>query len=154
LLKAVPIIDDGAVPFEQVAAYIAGVYDLFKKANLKVALWGHVGDANLHVQPRLNLGHVGDRQKAFKMMDEYYRMLIGLGGVVSSESSDGRLRAPYVESQYGAELYAIMQKVKFIFDPYSTMNPGVIFGSSIDDLKELVRQDYGHDHHYDHLPRS
>lgn len=154
LLKAVPIIDDGAVPFEQMATYINGIYDLFQKANLKVALWGHIGDANLHMQPRLNLGHVGDRQKAFRLMDEYYKMLIELGGVVSSETSDGRLRAPYVEAQYGTELYTLMKKVKLIFDPYGTMNPGVIFDTSIDDIKELIRQDYAHDHRYDHLPRS
>ncbi len=154
LLKAVPIIDDGAVPFEQLKAYVEGVYALFKTANLSVAIWGHAGDANLHVQPRLNLGHVGDRQKAFRLMDEYYKLLINLGGTISSEASDGRLRTPYIELQYGTELYALMQKVKLIFDPYGTMNPGVIFGSSLDDIKALVRQDYDHDHLYDHLPRS
>ena len=34
-------------------------------------------------------------------------------------------------------------KVKQIFDPYGTLNPGVKFGSSLDDIKEMIRTDYG-----------
>jgi hypothetical protein len=55
---------------------------------------------------------------------------------------------------YGPELFTVLQKVKQIFDPYGTLNPGVKFGSSSDDLKAIVRPDYGMDHLHDHLPRS
>jgi hypothetical protein len=55
---------------------------------------------------------------------------------------------------YGAELYALLQKVKQLFDPYGMLNPGVKFGTSLDDLKAMVRNDYGIEHLYDHLPRS
>jgi hypothetical protein len=40
------------------------------------------------------------------------------------------LRTPYLEHMYGTEFYAFLQKVKQIFDPYGTLNPGVKFGSS------------------------
>jgi FAD/FMN-containing dehydrogenase len=153
LLHAVPLFD-AAVPPDRLREYIEGVYSLMKDNNLQPAVWGHAGDSNLHVQPRLNLGQVGDRQKAFRLMDEHNKLVINLGGTISAEAGDGRLRTPYLEFMYGVELYALLQKVKQIFDPYGTLNPGVKFGSSLDDVKAMVRNDYGIDHVYDHLPRS
>ena len=154
LVKAVPIINDAAVPPDQLRPFLEGIYKLFSELNLKIAVWGHAGDGNLHVQPQLNLGQVGDRQKAFRIMEEYYKLVVGLGGTLSAESSDGRLNTPYLEAFYGAEIFALLQKVKQIFDPYGTLNPGVKFGSSLDDIKAIIRPDFTLDHLYDHLPRS
>ncbi len=154
LLRAVPLIPDAAVPPDRLRAYLEGVYQLLEAANIAPAVWGHGGDANLHLQPRLNIGQVGDRQRAFRLMDEYQKLVLGLNGTISAETGDGRLRTPYLETMYGAELYALLQKVKKIFDPYGTLNPGIKFGSSLDDIKAIVRSDYTLDHLYDHLPRS
>lgn len=154
LLRATPIIDDGAVPVDRLRQFMEGIYKILDKNNLPPALWGHAGDGALHVQPRLNLGQVGDRQRAFRLMEEYYQLVIGLGGTISAEAGDGRVRAPYLEAMYGPEQFALLQKIKHIFDPYGIMNPGVKFGTSIDDLKAMIRTDFGLDHLYDHLPRS
>ncbi len=154
LLHAIPIIGDGAVPPDQLRAYLEGVYELLKTNNLKAAVWGHAGEGSAHFQPKLNLGQVGDRQKAFRLIDTYHKLVMDLGGTISATAGDGRLRTPYLETLYGPELYALLAKVKSIFDPYGTLNPGVKFGSSLDDIKEMVRTDYGLDHLYDHLPRS
>lgn len=153
-LKAVPIIEDGVVPPEKLEEYIASVYKLFASAKLQVAIWGHAGDGNLHMQPFLDLSQLGDRQKAFRLIDEYYRLVIGLGGSTSGEHNDGRLRGPYLEKLYGPEAYAVLQKVKQIFDPYGIMNPGVKINVTLDDIKPLVRNSYSMDHLYDHMPRS
>lgn len=154
LLRAVPIINDAAVPVDRLRECMEGVYALLEANNLKPALWGHAGEGRLHAQPRLNLGQVGDRQKAFRIMDEYYKLVIRLGGTIAAGAGEGRLHAPYLESMYGSELYALLQKVKLIFDPYGTLNPGVKFGTSIDDIKTMIRPDFGLNHLYDHLPRS
>jgi len=154
LLRAVPIIDNAAVPVEQLQVYIDGLYKLLGANNLPPAIWGHASDGVLHVQPRLNLGQVGDRQRAFRMMDEHNKLVMSLGGTISGESGDGRLHTPYLEAMYGTEIYALLQKVKQIFDPYGTLNPGVKFGTSLEDIKALVRPDYTLDNIYDHLPRS
>ncbi len=153
-LKAVPIIEDGVVPADKLEEFIGSVYKLFAAANLQVALWGHAGDGNLHMQPFLDLAQVGDRQKAFKLIDEYYKLVISMGGSTSGEHGDGRLRGPYLEKLYGPEVYAILQKVKQIFDPYNTLNPGVKINVTLDDIKPLVRTSYSMDHLYDHMPRS
>ena len=145
---------DGAVPLDRVREYIDGVYSLLKDIGLTPALWGHAGNGNLYLQPQLNLSQVGGRQKAFRFLNEYHSLVISLGGTISGSSSDGRLRTPYLEQMYGTELYALLQKVKQIFDPYGTLNPGVKFGTSLEDIKAMVRTDYSLEHLYDHLPRS
>lgn len=153
-LKALPIIEDGVVPVDKFEDYIKGTYQIFEKYNLQASLWGHAGNANVHMQPFLDLSQVGDRQKVFKIIDEYYTMVIGLGGSTSGEHSDGRLRAPYLSKLYGAEIYGLFQKTKHIFDPYGTLNPGVKIDVTIDDIKPLLRNEYSMDHLAHHLPRT
>jgi len=152
--RALPIIEDGIVPPEKFQEYVESVYALFKKHRLPAALWGHAGDAQLHMQPFLDLSQVGDRQTALRLIDEYYNLVISLGGSTSGQHNDGRLRAPYLEKLYGKQAYQLFQQVKQIFDPYGTMNPGVKINVSLDDVKQQLRTSYSMDHLYDHLPRS
>lgn len=152
--KALPIIEDGIVPIEKFNEYLNAVYQMFARYGMKAAVWGHAGDANVHMQPFLDLSQVGDRQKIFKLIDEYYNLVISLGGSTSGEHGDGRLRAPYLPALYGQQAYGLFQKVKKIFDPLGTMNPGVKMDVTLNDVKAQLRQEYSLDHLYDHMPRS
>lgn len=152
--KAVPVIEDGVVPVDKIGAYMEAVYALFTRNGLEPAIWGHIGDGNFHLQPFLDLAEVGDRQKVFKLMDEYYKLLISLGGSTSGEHNDGRLRAPYLPDLYGGEVYSLFQKVKKVFDPYHTMNPGVKINVTLEDIRPMLRHEYDLAHLHQHLPRS
>lgn len=153
-LKALPIIEDGIVPRERLKEFMTGIYAIFEKYHLEVALWGHAGDANLHMQPFMDLSKLGDRQKVMKIMDEYYELVLSLGGSTSGEHNDGRLRGLYLPKVYGAEMYQVMQDVKKIFDPYDMFNPGVKVNVNRDDLTKHMRHEYSMDHLADHLPRT
>ncbi len=153
-LRALPFIDDGIVPVDRFNDYLEGIYELCTRHRLQTGIWGHICDANLHLKPLMDLSQVGDRQKIFKTMDDYYRFVIGLGGSTSGENGDGRLRAPYLHLLYGDDVYVLLQKVKQIFDPYSTLNPGVKINVSLDDIKPLVRSEYSLNHLYNHLPHA
>lgn len=152
--RALPIIEDGVVPVERFGEFLAAVYDMFKKAGLQVAVWGHAGDANIHMQPFLDLSQVGDRQKAFRLIDEYYKLVLSLGGTTTGEHGDGRLRGPYLPAVFGPEAYELFRKTKKIFDPYNTLNPGVKINVSMNDIKAQIRTSYSLDHLHDHMPRT
>lgn len=152
--KAVPIIEDGVVPRAKFIEYVQGINKLFEKYKLDVAIWGHAGDANLHVEPFLDLSKVGDRQKVFKIMDDYYELVLGLGGITSGEHNDGRLRGSFLSAVYGERMYELFKKVKKVFDPYGTMNPGVKVDATREESINLLRKEYSVDHLLDHMPRS
>lgn len=152
--RAVPIIEDGVVPRERFAEFIEKIYALFHKHHLDVAVWGHAGDANLHLQPFMNLAKLGDRQKVFKIMDEYYDMVLSLGGSTTGEHNDGRLRAPYLQKVYGKEMYDLFRQVKHIFDPFGTLNPDVKIGPNKEGIAAIMRHEYSILHLADHLPKT
>ncbi len=151
---ALPLIEDGCVPPENFSKLISATYALFKKFNLDVAVWGHAGDANIHLQPILNLSVLGDRQKAFKLMDAYYGIIQDLGGTISGEHNDGRLRTPYMKAMYPKDVYELFSQVKQIFDPYNFLNPGVKFGTTKEDLVTMMRHEYDSAHWKKHLPMT
>lgn len=152
--KALPIIEDGIVPVERLGEFIHSVYAMFEKFNLQAALWGHAGSGNLHMQPMLDLSQLGDRQKIFRLMDEYHELVLSMGGSLSGEHGDGRLRGPYLIKQFGPEIYELFGYIKAIFDPHGTLNPGVKTGITLDDVKPLLRNEYSMAHLYDHMPRT
>jgi FAD/FMN-containing dehydrogenase len=152
--SALPIIEDGIVPQVAFHNYIQAVYELFKKYDLEAAIWGHAGDANLHMQPFFDLRKLTDRQKALKLMDEYNKMVIKFGGSIAAEHNDGRLRAPYVAAQCGEPMAEVFKQIKEAFDPHGTLNPGVKVGTTINDLVSLLRNEYSMAHLADHLPRT
>ena len=152
--RALPVIEDAVVPIDHLAKFLQAVYELLGHYNFPPAIWGHAGNANFHIMPLLDLAQVGDRQRIFKLMDEYYDLVLQMGGSTSGEHNDGRLRAPYLEKFYGNEVYELFKKVKNIFDPYGILNPGVKIGVTFEDVKPLIRQEYTINHLYEHMPRN
>ena len=152
--KALPIIEDGVVPRNKFSEYIDLIYKTFEKYNLEVALWGHAGDGNLHMQPFLNLSNTGDRQKVFKVMDDYYSGVMKLGGSTAGEHNDGMLRAPYLPILFGKEMYDLFKQTKTIFDPKNILNTGVKIDVSRKDQVDALRTEYSMNHLADHMPRS
>ena len=152
--KALPIVEDVIAPPEKLNELLEKTYLIFKQHNIDVAVWGHAGDANIHLQPFFDLTQVGDRQKIFKIMNAYYQMIVDMGGSTSGEHNDGRLRGPFLKMLYGEEVYNLFVKVKQIFDPYNILNPGVKIDVSVQDLQALMRHEYSLKHLYDYMPHT
>ncbi len=153
-LKAIPLIDDCAVPLDKLGELITEATKLFATEQLQLAMWGHAGDGSLHIHPFFDLSSLGDRQRAFRLLQAYYQIVTKLGGTTSSQHGDGRIRAPFLAQVYSEDGVTLFEKVKHTFDPHGILNPGVKFGVSIEDLKPLVREHYSLNHLYNHMPRS
>ncbi len=150
--KPLPIIEDGIVPPENLAKFISGVYEIFRNNNMEISVYGHAGDGHLHIQPILDVGQVGHRQKIFKLMEEYYKLVLNLDGSITGEHGEGRLRTAFLPLQYGADAYELLTRIKQTFDPHGILNPGVKIGGNIDTVKPLLRDDYSLGHLYSYLP--
>lgn len=153
-VKPVPIIDDAVVPVEHLGQLIAGAYTLFAKLKLQIAVWGHAGEGNIHIHPFFDLGQLGDRQRAFKLLEEYTKLVLRLGGTTCASHNEGRLRGVYMPFVYGEEGYRLMEKIKQIFDPHDILNPEVKIGATLSANKAMLRSEYSLGHLADHVPRS
>ena len=150
--KALPIIEDGVVPVEKMTQYLEGAYALFEKYGVKIATWGHAGNANLHIQPFLDLSNMRDRAKIFELTDDYYKLVIKLGGSITAEHNDGIMRGPYLKDMFGSKVYSLFEEVKDLFDPLGFLNPGVKLGVTKEDAMVKMRKEYSMNQLFEHLP--
>jgi FAD/FMN-containing dehydrogenase len=151
--KAIPVAEDVCVPITNLVEFLHKATEVYAGAGLVAPAWGHAGDGVVRMQPVLDLGQLGDRQKLFKLSDSIYRAAVDMDGSTSASAGDGRVRAPYGPLMYGSEVHNLMLKVKKIFDPYGILNPGVKTASS-EDVKAILRGDYSLEHRHEYLPRS
>ena len=57
---------------------------------------------------------------------EIHQTVLGrFGGSICGEHGDGRVRAEYVKTMFGPELYDLFVRVKQSFDPSGVLNPGI-----------------------------
>jgi len=137
-----PIINDVAIADDKFQAYLEGAAALSQKYRASWPIWGHVLDGRFSVLPSFDLRKVSDRQKALKLMDEYYTMTAELGGVVAANTGEGRLHSPCGAKQYSSDLMGLFAQVKLAFDPYGTLNPGVKQLAELKMLVPLLRDEY------------
>lgn len=153
--RAIPIIDDATVPADKFGQLLSNIDAIMKNYNQSAyGIWGHAGNASVHVAPFLDLSILGDRQKVFKMVDEYYSMVLKLGGSLSGEHGDGRLRGALLHMQLDSKMMEVGKAVKKIFDPHNILNPGLKFQASVEQSKTMLRSEYSIRRFADHLPRS
>lgn len=151
--SAVPILQGVSVPQAALHQFIEDAKQLGKKHHLETALWVHLQSGEVMAVPLADLSKLGDRQQVFKLMDEYFRQVIRLGGSIATTGPEGRLRAPFAALQAGSDLTALFTQLKAAADPHQTMNPGVKTGTTSKDLVDMLRKEYTLDVFGDYLPR-
>jgi FAD/FMN-containing dehydrogenase len=140
--KALPIIEDGTVPPHKLDEFLTRSYEIFTKYDLEIAVWGHAGDADLHMQPFMDLSKAADRKKIFSMTDEFYAMVHELGGTAAGEHNDSLMRAPYRSLMFGPVLEDLFNQVKCIFDAHNVLNPHKKVGVDFNYVKQHIRHEY------------
>jgi len=137
--KPLPLLEGSAVPVERLPELAVEAGRLLAKHKTGSPLWGAVGIGNLQLQPAFDLTKARGRRTAVKLASEFYSLVIKLGGTPSATESDGRWRAPYLESLYGPEMYQLLVETKRLCDPAGIFNPGVKLGVGAKSLESLMR---------------
>lgn len=150
--RNLPIIEDATVSVEDMPQFLKEVDILLEKYKVASAMWGHAGNANFHIQPLLDLSSLRDRQKVYHIMDEFYKLVNKYKGSICAEHNDGIIRAPYLKSMFGADMYKIFKEIKKTLDPYNFLNPYAKLGASKEFGIVHLRKEYSMPHLSDHLP--
>jgi FAD/FMN-containing dehydrogenase len=123
-LKSMQFIEDAALPPERVADYVRGVRRILEAAGTAVVIFGHAGDAHIHVNPLVDVSDARWRDRVEKILAEVTALVAQLGGSLSGEHGDGRIRAPLIPQTWSAKAVELFAAVKHAFDPFGILNPG------------------------------
>ena len=124
-LASMQFIEDGAVPPALLPEYVRGVRAALASQGIRGVIFGHAGDAHVHVNPLIDTRVAGWRDRIEAVLDEVAALTARLGGTLAGEHGDGRLRAPLLERMWPAQTLALFRDVKHAFDPLGVLNPGV-----------------------------
>ncbi len=137
------IIEDVAFPIEHLAPAAQDLNGLFLRHGYDNAIiFGHAKDGNLHfvITQSFNDQRAIDQYSHF--IDDVVHLVVNrYDGALKAEHGTGRNMAPFVQTEWGADAYQVMRKVKSLADPTGLLNPGVIInddaGSHLRDLKRF-----------------
>ncbi|MGD0646560.1 MAG: FAD-binding and (Fe-S)-binding domain-containing protein [Acidobacteriaceae bacterium] len=137
------IIEDVAFPVDRLADAAVDLIRLFEKHNYDNAIiFGHAKDGNLHFV--ITQGFNTEREVAQyrDFMADLVRLVVQkYDGALKAEHGTGRNMAPFVETEWGTDGYAVMQQLKALADPDGLLNPGVILNPNpeahLADLKKM-----------------
>ncbi len=124
--KPITFVEDNAVPVEHLGRFVREFRAIVERHGTRASFWAHASVGVLHVRPFLNIRDGADRERMFAMAVEVADLAKSLGGVMSGEHGDGRVRGPLLERYYGPELMGAFREIKSIFDPRNLLNPGNI----------------------------
>ena len=127
-LRSMQFVEDGAVPPANLPAYVRGVRAILEANETRGVIFGHAGDAHVHVNPLVDVGHPDWRTRVRRILYDVVALTAELRGTLTGEHGDGRLRTPLLNHVWPADVRERFQAVKDAFDPVGILNPGVKIG--------------------------
>ncbi len=130
--------EDVAAPIEKLADFVVDLRTMLDDHGYTDAvIFGHALAGNLHFQMGDDFSKPGAAEK-FDLFNQQLSTLVSgrYGGSLKAEHGTGRAIAPFVEAEWGSAAYAIMHRIKALFDPERLLNPGVLLN---DDPKIHVK---------------
>jgi FAD/FMN-containing dehydrogenase/Fe-S oxidoreductase len=116
--------EDAAVPIENLGEYLRGLRRLLAQHGYKCALYGHFGQACVHMRIDFDMVTEAGIRNFRKFVEAAADLTVGLGGSLSGEHGDGQARGELLGKMYGPELMEAFREFKRIWDPDWKLNPG------------------------------
>lgn len=140
-LKSMQLVEDGCVPPERLGDYVRGVRLAMERARLRGVIFGHAGDAHVHANALVDVRDDDWRERVRLLFDQVVALTASLGGTLTGEHGDGRLRTPVLDRTWPPEARALFSRIKAAFDPAAILNPGVKVPAGGDDPLVGIKYD-------------
>jgi len=139
--RSMQFIEDCVVPTPALGAYLEGLDSILARFDIEAAIFGHAGDAHVHVNPLVPMSAPDWRARVRGILDDTTELIARLGGTLAGEHGDGRLRAPLLERVWSADAVSRFRALKQELDPQAILNPGVILALPDQDPLENLLHD-------------
>lgn len=125
------MIEDCAVPIDSLPDFVGDLRGLLDAHGYEDAtIFGHALAGNLHFQMAEDFSRPGAPERFDRFSDALSELVsVTYGGSLKAEHGTGRAVAAYVEAEWGRKAYALMHRIKALFDPENRLNPGVLLNA-------------------------
>ena len=125
------LLEDISVPMKHLHETTTHLSELLKKHRyLDSVIFGHAKDGNLHFLLNEKFHDPSSLQRYEDFTQDMVELVLSHDGSLKAEHGTGRIMAPYVKRQFGAELYQIMVDLKRLIDNRNILNPGIIINEN------------------------
>ncbi len=137
------LIEDVAFHIHDLPSAVADLQNLLVSHGYHDAcIYGHSLQGNFHFILNQSFEKSSEAERYENMMNDVVRLVVDkYNGSLKAEHGTGRNMAPFVEYEWGSDVFSLMKRIKRLFDPKNLLNPGVIFNDDpkchIKNLKPL-----------------
>ena len=125
------LLEDISVPMKHLHETTTHLSELLKKHRyLDSVIFGHAKDGNLHFLLNEKFHDPTSLQRYEDFTQDMVELVLSHDGSLKAEHGTGRIMAPYVKRQFGAELYQVMVDLKKLIDKRNILNPGIIINEN------------------------
>ena len=121
-------VEDIVVPIAAIPQILQELIAIGKKYDVRIPVFGHAGDGNLHATPLKNPDHSLQHWEEIlpAILQDIYIATARLGGTISGEHGIGHKRRDFMGLVMSDIQIDVMRKIKLALDPNNILNPGKI----------------------------
>ncbi|MBA3638235.1 MAG: FAD-binding protein [Acidobacteria bacterium] len=116
------VVPKGRIP--ELFALVSRIRDAYR---LRIPLFGHAGDGNIHVNIMVMPDDAEEIERAHEAEKVLFEGVVALEGSISGEHGIGFSKAPFLPIELSPDEISLMKRVKLAFDPHNLLNPGKMF---------------------------
>ena len=116
------VVPKGRIP--ELFALVGRIRDAYR---LRIPLFGHAGDGNIHVNIMVMPDDAEEIERAHEAEKVLFEGVDALEGSISGEHGIGFSKAPFLPIELSPDEISLMKRVKLAFDPHNLLNPGKMF---------------------------
>lgn len=122
------ILEDATVPRSELARMVAFCRETAEKYELRMGIFGHMGDGNLHPTFLTDERNPEEMHRVEAAMRDIFEFAVSLGGTITGEHGVGVAKKAFMPMQFSNASLEVMQALKRTLDPANILNPGKILG--------------------------
>lgn len=120
------LLDDVAVPRSRIVDLIAAVQEISAQLDLRIGVFGHAGDGNLHPTVIFDDADPDSRAAAHHAFNRITQKALELGGTITGEHGIGLLKKQWLTTELNDVAAEVQATIKHALDPTRILNPSKV----------------------------
>jgi glycolate oxidase len=121
------ILEDVTVPRSELAGMVRFIQELAVRHDLRIGIFGHMGDGNLHPTFLTNEKNTEEMHRVEFAFQEIVTETVRRGGTITGEHGVGLAKKKFLAESVGELNVKVMRQLKQVLDPNWILNPGKMF---------------------------